>query len=91
MTLIRRKERRTADAGQISGKKVERTVFTAFNGAKFDQSTVRNARVNQHAAAAGFKVNPIRELLVSFNLLFALNDAGLRDRVSPLVGVAYTF
>ena len=76
---------------QLNGKKVERTRFTAFNGATFDQSTVRDARVNQHAAAVGFKVNPIRELLVSFNLLFALNDAGLRDRVSPLIGVAYTF
>lgn len=76
---------------QIQGKKVERTQFTAFNGRQFDQSIVRNARVNQHALATGFKVNPIRELLVSFNLLFALNDAGLRDRVSPLIGVAYTF
>lgn len=52
---------------------------------------MRDARVNQHALATGFKVNPVRELLVSFNLLFALNDAGLRDRVSPLIGVAYTF
>jgi len=76
---------------QIQGKKVERTQFAAFNGARFDQSTVRDARVNQHALASGFKVNPVRELLVSFNLLFALNNAGLRDRVSPLIGVAYTF
>ena len=30
-------------------------------------------------------------LLVAFNLLVALDSNGLRDRVSPMVGLSYTF
>jgi hypothetical protein len=36
-------------------------------------------------------VNPISTLLVSFNVLIQMNDAGLRSRVVPLVGFSYSF
>lgn len=39
----------------------------------------------------GLKINPWRGLLLSGNVLFKLNEAGLRDNVSPLVGISYTF
>ena len=42
-------------------------------------------------AAFGVKVNPWKNLLVLFNLLVSLNDTGLRDDVTPLVGSQYTF
>jgi hypothetical protein len=35
-------------------------------------------------------VNPIGTLLVTFNLLVKLDSGGLRDRVTPLIGVSFT-
>jgi hypothetical protein len=42
-------------------------------------------------AAVGMKANPGGNLLIDLNLLFKLNDSGLRDRVTPLFGVEYSF
>ena len=39
--------------------------------------------------AVGLKLNLFEELLVDFNLLFKLNDNGLRDKITPLVGLEY--
>jgi hypothetical protein len=46
---------------------------------------------NQSNAAFGFKYNAFGRLLVSGNLLVALNDGGLRARLAPLVGLSYSF
>jgi hypothetical protein len=40
---------------------------------------------------AGVRFSPLRTLLVSANLLFNLTDAGLRDRVTPVISVDYGF
>jgi hypothetical protein len=37
------------------------------------------------------KINVGGRLLVNANLLVRLNDVGLRDKVSPLVGIEYAF
>ena len=44
-----------------------------------------------YLGAAGLRFNPWRTLLVSANLLFPLTDAGLRDRVTPSIGIDYVF
>jgi hypothetical protein len=41
--------------------------------------------------AAGLKFNPLPHLLVGVNVLFKMNDAGLRDKVTPLVGIEYSY
>ncbi len=41
--------------------------------------------------AFGVKVNPWRNLLVLLNVLVSLNDTGLRDDVTPLVGLEWSF
>ena len=41
--------------------------------------------------AVGTKLNVAPRLLINFNLRFALNDAGLTDRVSPLIGAEFAF
>ena len=46
---------------------------------------------NALSAAIGFKLNVVENLLVDFNLLFNLDNNGLRDKVTPLVGVEYAF
>jgi len=58
----------------------------SFPDLGFDETTL-----NQTSAAFGFKVNPGGNLLVDFNLLVKLNDGGLRDKVTPLVGFEYAF
>jgi Putative MetA-pathway of phenol degradation len=42
-------------------------------------------------AAIGVKVNPWRNVLLLLNGLVALNDAGLRDTITPLIGVEVSF
>jgi hypothetical protein len=37
------------------------------------------------------KINPWRNLIVLLNVLLPLNDTGLRDDVTPLVGLEWTF
>ncbi len=41
--------------------------------------------------SAGFKVRILGNVIFQANLLFRLNDAGLRSRITPLVGLSYAF
>jgi hypothetical protein len=43
------------------------------------------------SAAVGCKMNAKGRLLVDFNLRFSVTDNGLTDRVTPLIGLEYTF
>jgi hypothetical protein len=36
-------------------------------------------------------VNLVNKLLLDANLLFALDNHGVRDKVTPLIGFAYSF
>ena len=44
-----------------------------------------------YLGAAGIRFNPWRTVLVTANLLFPMTSAGLRDRVTPAIGVDYVF
>jgi hypothetical protein len=44
-----------------------------------------------YVGAAGIRFSPWRTVLVTANLLFPLTEAGLRDRVTPVIGVDYVF
>jgi hypothetical protein len=46
---------------------------------------------NLLSGAVGFKLNVVESLLVDVNLLFNLDDNGLRDKITPLVGFEYAF
>lgn len=46
---------------------------------------------NQSNAAFGLKYNVFDKLIVSGNILVALNNGGLRERVIPLIGLSYSF
>ncbi len=46
---------------------------------------------NQSSGAVGLKYNFYDRLILSGNLLIALNDGGLRERVVPLIGLSYSF
>ena len=52
---------------------------------------IQNADFNVTTGAAGVKVNAGGKLLLDFNVLIKLDDSGLRDKVTPLVGFEYSF
>jgi hypothetical protein len=41
--------------------------------------------------STGVKLNPFRNLVLSANVLFQLNNNGLRSRPTPLLGISYKF
>ena len=52
---------------------------------------IQDADFNVTTGAAGVKVNAGGKLLLDFNVLIKLDDSGLRDKVTPLVGFEYSF
>ena len=39
----------------------------------------------------GLKANLFGRLLIDVNVLFKLDEHGLRDKVTPLIGIEYSF
>ena len=52
---------------------------------------IQDANFSQTNGAAGVKLNAGGKLLLDINVLFKLDDSGLRDKVTPLVGFEYSF
>ena len=46
---------------------------------------------NALSGAIGLKANLLGRMLVDVNLLFKLDEHGLRDKVTPLIGIEYSF
>jgi hypothetical protein len=66
--------------------------FHALDGRSVFQ-TISFAResFNALSGAFGFKANLHGQLLLNFNLLFELDEHGVRDKVTPLIGFNYAF
>jgi hypothetical protein len=47
--------------------------------------------INQVLGSVGVKINPFGNFLLTLNGLFPLNDEGLQDGFTPLVGIDYSF
>jgi len=79
--------RRVIDSQQLVPE-----TFRALDGqSTFPNIAFQPSSFNELDAAIGFKVNVAGRLLVDFNVLFKLNDSGLRDKVTPLLGIEYSF
>ena len=61
------------------------------NQTTFTNITFTSGSFHEISAAAGLKINVFGRLLLDLNLLVRLNQAGLRDKMSPLVGLEYAF
>jgi hypothetical protein len=61
------------------------------NRSVFPNITFTSGSFNEISAAAGLKINFFGRLLVDLNLLVPLNSDGLRDKISPLIGLEYAF
>jgi len=55
------------------------------------QLTARPGDLNTLLGSAGFKINPVGNLLVTLNALFSLTKKGLQDQFTPVVGIDYAF
>jgi hypothetical protein len=76
----------------IDSPRVQLSDFHALDGRSvFPNITFDTGSISELSSAAGLKINVAGRLLVNTNLLVRLNSGGLRDKVSPLVGVEYAF
>jgi hypothetical protein len=62
-----------------------------FGTASFEEFTRRSGNLDLVVAAAGVRFNPRGNFLISAYTLVPLTDAGLRDRVTPVVAIDYVF
>jgi hypothetical protein len=67
------------------------TTFTAADGSMLPQVGFENGSFSLHDAAVGLKLNLAGQLLLDANVLIKLDNAGLRDDISPLVAFEYGF
>lgn len=76
----------------LDGRQLVPTTFHALDGrTTFPDISFARRSENELSGAVGFKFNPRGRLLIDANVLFGLNDRGLRDRLTPLVGIEYGF
>jgi hypothetical protein len=76
----------------IDGERLIPDTFHALDGTStFADSRFAPGSFNVANGAVGIKFNPGGNLLIDVNVLFKLNDTGLRDKVTPLVGFEYSF
>lgn len=77
----------------IDAARLRQETFTALDaaGTTFQNIVFTRDSYNALSGAIGFKANAFGSLLIDVNLLFKLNENGLRDKVTPLIGLEYSF
>jgi hypothetical protein len=75
-----------------NGKRISQgTPIVDFVGVSHPDISTLKATINQASIAVGGKVKPFRMLLITANVLFRVNNAGLHFKPVPMAGLAYTF
>ena len=76
----------------INAERISAQDFHALDGKSvFPNIGFSQASFNTLSGSLGFKVNIVDRLLLDANLLFALDNHGVRDKVTPLIGFEYSF
>jgi hypothetical protein len=76
----------------IDAKRLTRQTFHALDGqSTYANIAFENQSFSEMNGAFGLKANLFNRLLLNVNLLFSLDTRGLRDRVTPLIGIDYSF
>jgi hypothetical protein len=76
----------------INAERISAQPFHALDGVSvFPDVTFSQSSFNTLNGAAGFKLNIADRLLLDANVLFALDNHGVRDKVTPLIGFEYSF
>lgn len=76
----------------INAERISAEDFHALDGKSvFPNIGFSRASFNTLSGSLGLKVNLFNRLLLDANLLFALDNHGVRDKVTPLIGFEYSF
>ena len=76
----------------IDSPRLQSTIFRTIDvGSTFPNIHFETGSFSVVDGSVGIKINLGGKLLADFNALFKLNDAGLRDTFTPLVGIEYSF
>jgi hypothetical protein len=76
----------------INAERLSPEEFHALDGTSvFHNIAFSQRSFNALSSALGAKINLVDRLLLDANLLFALDDHGVRDKVTPLIGFEYSF
>jgi hypothetical protein len=76
----------------IDAERLRRDTFQALDGVStFPNIVFTRESLHSLSGAFGFKASLRDRLLIDFNILFKLDENGLRDKVTPLVGIEYAF
>jgi hypothetical protein len=82
----------TVSIGQPYVSAVEEIPTAGVNiQSSYRQIELKRGDFNVISGSAGFKMRIFRRLLMTQNVLFQLNNDGLRAKVVPVVGLSYTF
>jgi len=75
----------------VNAPRLSQQTFTAANGQTFDQVTFAHGDLNITDGSVGLKVSAGGSLLLDLNVLFKLDNGGMRAKVAPLVALEYSF
>ncbi len=76
----------------FDAERVGASTFHALDGrSTFPTIVFTRDSFNALSGSIGFKANVLQRLLLDVNLLFQVDEHGLRDRVTPLIGFEYAF
>ena len=76
----------------IDAKRLTRETFHALDGTStFPNIAFKEQSFSELNGTFGIKANLFGRLLLNMNLAFSLDTHGLRDRVTPLIGIDYSF
>jgi hypothetical protein len=76
----------------IDAQRLRPQTFYALDGrSTFPNIGFSRESFNTVSGAIGLKADLIQRLLLQANLLFKVDEHGLRDKVTPLIGLEYTF
>jgi hypothetical protein len=76
----------------MDAKRLKSETFYALDGkSTFPNIAFEEASFSELNGTIGMKANVFGRLLLNLNLAFSLDTHGLRDRVTPLIGIDYSF
>jgi hypothetical protein len=76
----------------IDAQRLQAETFHALDGrSTFPNIGFARDSFNALSGSIGAKADLIQRLLLHINLLFKVDEHGLRDKVTPLIGFEYTF
>jgi hypothetical protein len=76
----------------IDTPRLQTTTFTALDGrTTLPDITFKEESFDELFVATGLRLNVAGGLLLDLNVLFSLTETGLRDKITPLASLAYSF